>query len=142
MDYGLAKRYTIDVIARLSGADQNRPLEADALEHVLGVAEEVRWARDVAERLRFRLNRLTAALQEAERLGCRCDPDAGLLCRMHALVQDALDVDGGRQSRPRMSLPPGVPLSRTGFFLDPTSAGKYSGHTNGPLSLSRFPSAQ
>jgi hypothetical protein len=31
MDYSLAKRYTIDVIARLSGADQNRPLEADAL---------------------------------------------------------------------------------------------------------------
>jgi hypothetical protein len=58
MDYGLAKRYTIDVIARLSGADQNRQLEADALEHVLGVAEEVRWAREVAERLRFRLDRL------------------------------------------------------------------------------------
>jgi hypothetical protein len=33
---------------------------ADALEHVLGVAEEVRWAREVAERLRFRRkNRLT-----------------------------------------------------------------------------------
>ena len=77
MDYGLAKRYPIDVIARLSGADQNRQLEADALEHVLGVAEEVPWAREVAERLRFRLERLTAALQEAERLGCMCDPDAG-----------------------------------------------------------------
>jgi hypothetical protein len=44
---------------------------ADALEHVLGVAEEVRWAREVAKRLRFRLDRLTAALQEAERLGCQ-----------------------------------------------------------------------
>ena len=94
MDYGLAKRYTIDVIARLSGGDQNRPLEADGLEHVLGVAEEVRWARDVAERLRFRLNRLTAALQEAERLGCKCDPDAGATCGVHALVKEALDGDG------------------------------------------------
>ena len=69
MDYGLAKRYTIDVLARLSGADQNRQLEADALEHVLGVAEEVRWTREVAERLRFRLDRLTAALQEADAWG-------------------------------------------------------------------------
>jgi hypothetical protein len=31
MDYGLAKRYTIDVIARLSGADQNHQLETAAL---------------------------------------------------------------------------------------------------------------
>jgi hypothetical protein len=81
------------VIARLSGADQNRQLEADALEHVLGVAEEVRWAREVAERLRFRLDRLTAALQEAERLGCMCDPDADGACEMHALVKEALDDD-------------------------------------------------
>jgi hypothetical protein len=94
IDYGLAKRYTIDVLARLSGADQNRQLEADALEHVLGVAEEVRWTREVAERLRFRLDRLTAALQEAERLGCQCDPDAPLVCRIHALVTEALDGDG------------------------------------------------
>jgi hypothetical protein len=94
MDYGLAKRYPIDVIARLSSADQNRPLEADALEHVLGVAEEVRWAREVAQRLRFHLDRLTAALQEAERLGCKCDPDAGAVCRLHALVKEALDGDG------------------------------------------------
>jgi hypothetical protein len=94
MEYGLAKRYTIDVMARLSGADQNRQLEADALEHVLGVAEEVRWAREVAERLRFRLERLTAALQEAEWLGCKCDPGAGLVCRMHALVKEALGGDG------------------------------------------------
>jgi hypothetical protein len=93
MDYGLAKRYTIDVIARLSGGDQNRPLEADGLEHVLGVAEEVRWAPEVAERLRFRLDRLTAALQEAERLGCKCDPDADGACEMHALVKEALDGD-------------------------------------------------
>ena len=78
MDYGLAKRYTIDVIARLSGVDQNRQLEAYALEHVLGVAGEVRWAREVAERLGFRLIRRTVALQEAERLGCSCDPGAGL----------------------------------------------------------------
>jgi hypothetical protein len=31
MDYSPVKRYTIDVIARLSGADQTRQLEADAL---------------------------------------------------------------------------------------------------------------
>jgi hypothetical protein len=61
MDWGLAKRYTIDVIARLSGADQNRQLEADALEHVLGVADEVRWAREVAGGLRLRLDRLPGA---------------------------------------------------------------------------------
>jgi hypothetical protein len=42
MDYGLAKRYTIDVIARLSSGDQNHQLEADALQHVLDVAEELR----------------------------------------------------------------------------------------------------
>jgi hypothetical protein len=94
MDYGLAKRYTIDVLARLSGGDQNRQLEADALEHVLGVAEEVRWAREVAERLRFRLDRLTAALLEAERVGCRCDGAAGPACGIHKLVKDALDGDG------------------------------------------------
>ena len=94
MDYGLAKRYTIDVIARLSGADQNRPLEADALEHVLGVAEEVRWAREVAERLRFRLDRLTAALLDAELVGCQCAGDAGPACGIHKLVKDALDGDG------------------------------------------------
>jgi hypothetical protein len=64
------------------------------LEHVLGVAEEVRWAREVAERLRLRLDRLTAALQEAERLGCKCNPDAGQVCRLHALVKEALDGDG------------------------------------------------
>ena len=94
MDYGLAKRYPIDVIARLSGSDQNRQLEADALEHVLGVAEEVRWTREVAERLRFRLDRLTAALQDAERLGCQCDPDAGCACGIHKMVKEALDGDG------------------------------------------------
>ena len=94
MDYGLAKRYPIDVIARLSGSDQNRQLEADALEHILGVAEEVVWAREVAERLRFRPDRLTAALQEAERLGCKGDPHAGVVCRFHALVKEALDGDG------------------------------------------------
>jgi hypothetical protein len=96
MDYGLAKRYTIDVIARLSGGDQNRQLEADGLEHVLGVAEEVRWAREVAERLRFRMDRLTAALLEAERVGCRCDGDS--VCGVHALVQRALNGDG--ENRP------------------------------------------
>jgi hypothetical protein len=94
MDYGLAKRYTIDVLARLSGGDQNRPLEADALEHVLGMAEEVRWAREVAERLRFRLDRLTAALLDAELVGCQCAGDAGPACGIHKLVKDALDGDG------------------------------------------------
>jgi hypothetical protein len=46
MDYGLAKRYATDVSSRLSGGDHNRQLQANALEHVLGVAEEVRWARE------------------------------------------------------------------------------------------------
>jgi hypothetical protein len=58
------------------------------------VVKEVRWAREVADRLRFRLERLTAALQEAERLGCKCDPGAGQVCRLHALVKEALDGDG------------------------------------------------
>ena len=31
MDYSLVKRYTIDVIGRLSGADENRQLETPAL---------------------------------------------------------------------------------------------------------------
>jgi hypothetical protein len=101
VDYGLAKRYTIDAIARLSGADQNRPLEADALEHVLGVAEEVRWAREVAERLRFRLDRLTAALQEAERLGCKCDPDAGRACGIPRIMH-TLDLQGCGDERTMM----------------------------------------
>jgi hypothetical protein len=67
---------------------------ADALEACPRQAQQARQAREVAERLRFRLDRLTVVLQEAGRKGCKCDPEAGRACRLHELVKDVLDGDG------------------------------------------------
>jgi hypothetical protein len=92
MEWALAKRYLMDVVKRLSGGDQARQLEADALEHVLAVGQETRMAREVAEGLRLRLNRLSQALQEAELVGCECD--GAIACGIHRLVKVALDADG------------------------------------------------
>jgi hypothetical protein len=80
--------------ARLGEGDRVQQERADALEACLRLAEPARQAREVAKGLPMRLDRLTGALLEAERLGCRCDPDAGLVCRMHALVKKALDGGG------------------------------------------------
>jgi hypothetical protein len=72
---------------------------ADALQACLGQAEQARQAWEVAEGLRLGLERLTAALLEAERAGCRCGGES--VCGIHALVKVALDGDGERLSQPR-----------------------------------------
>jgi hypothetical protein len=67
VDWDRIKGLVAREAARLSEGDKAEQERADALEACLRQAEQARQAREVAEGLRLRLGRLTAALLEAER---------------------------------------------------------------------------